>query len=176
MKILYSNVHAVIIEKFNNTVIIQSSVSMYTAVYSTLLFSVTEGTTKPVSSDLKIHLRPSWAPVECATVVSVHVFAPAVSLASGCHLLTPTEEYACSLDSVIFKNTCNNVIALHVTILFVSWYIYIWPSYTYILTIEDYIYKFFRRIIDRLLISLNEWWLHRRAELVVWETSSGCSF
>ena len=42
----------------NNIVAIHCSVSMYTAVYSILLFSITEGATKPVSSDLKIHPRP----------------------------------------------------------------------------------------------------------------------
>ena len=48
------------IEKFNNTVIIQSSVSMYTDVYSVLLFSITECSTGPPSSDLKKHfVRPS---------------------------------------------------------------------------------------------------------------------
>ena len=60
------------------------------------------------------------------------------------------------------RNTCSNVEKLHVTILFVSWYIYIyiyiwliWQSYTYILTVEDLIYKSFCRIIDRLSISLH---------------------
>ena len=43
------------IEKFNNTVTIQSSVSMYTDVYSVLSFSITRGVTRSVSSDLKTH-------------------------------------------------------------------------------------------------------------------------
>ena len=43
------------IEKFNNTVTIQSSVSMYTDVYRILSFSITKGATRPVSSDLKTH-------------------------------------------------------------------------------------------------------------------------
>ena len=43
------------IEKFNNTVTIQSSVSMHTDVYSILSFSITKGVTRPVSSDLKTH-------------------------------------------------------------------------------------------------------------------------
>ena len=40
------------IEKINNTLIIQSSVSMYTDVYSVLSFSITEGSTRLVSPDL----------------------------------------------------------------------------------------------------------------------------
>ena len=52
----------------------------------------------------------------------------------------------------------NNIVKLHVTILFVSWYIYIWlirQSYTYTSTVEDLIYESFCRIIYRLLISLH---------------------
>ena len=40
------------IEKFNNTVIIQSSVSMYTYVYSALSFNITECANGLVSPDL----------------------------------------------------------------------------------------------------------------------------
>ena len=43
------------IEKCNNTVIIQFSVSMYTDVYSVFLFSITEGPIRLVSPDLKKH-------------------------------------------------------------------------------------------------------------------------
>ena len=43
------------IEKFNNTVTIQSSVSMFTVVYRILSFSITKCVTRPVSSDLKTH-------------------------------------------------------------------------------------------------------------------------
>ena len=49
------------IEKFNNTVIIQSSVSMYTDVYSVLSFSITEDLPGPASSDLKKHSVPSFS-------------------------------------------------------------------------------------------------------------------
>ena len=66
------------IEKFNNTVRIQSSVSMYTDLYRILSFSITKGATRPVSSDLKTHfVRPLsslWR-----SMVSVRVFASAVS-------------------------------------------------------------------------------------------------
>ena len=51
------------IEKFNNTVTIQSSVSMYTDVYSIFSFSIIEGATRPVSSDNKTHfVRPFELP------------------------------------------------------------------------------------------------------------------
>ena len=50
------------IKKINNTVIMQSSVSMYTDVYSVLLFSITESSTGPASSDLKKHSVPSLSP------------------------------------------------------------------------------------------------------------------
>ena len=43
------------IERFNNTVTIQSSVLMYTDVYSILSFRITKGATRPVSSELKTH-------------------------------------------------------------------------------------------------------------------------
>ena len=46
MSLLYN------IKKFNNTVTIQSSVSIYTIVYRILSFSITKGA---VSSDLKTH-------------------------------------------------------------------------------------------------------------------------
>ena len=48
------------IKKINNTVIIQSLASMYTDVYSVFLFSITEGSIRLVSPDLKKHfVRPS---------------------------------------------------------------------------------------------------------------------
>ena len=56
----------------------------------------------------------------------------------------------------ICRTTWNNIVKLHVTILFVSWYIYmwlIWQPYTYTSTVEYLIYKSW--IIDRLLISLH---------------------
>ena len=53
------------IEKFNNTVTIESSVSMYTDVYSVLSFSITEDATKLVSPALKTHfVRPFGLPGE----------------------------------------------------------------------------------------------------------------
>ena len=69
------------IEKFNNTVTIQSSVSMYTDVYSILYFSITEGATRPVSSDLKTHFVRPLSSLWRSTV-SVHVFASAVGPAA----------------------------------------------------------------------------------------------
>ena len=66
------------IEKFNNTVTIQSSISINTDVHSIISFSITEGATRPVSSDLKTHfvwpLSSMWR-----STVSVHVFASTVS-------------------------------------------------------------------------------------------------
>ena len=52
------------IEKFNDTVIIQCSVSMYTEEFTQYLpFSIAEGATRPVSSDLKTHfVRPFELP------------------------------------------------------------------------------------------------------------------
>ena len=48
------------IEKINITVTIQSSVPMYTDVYSVFLFSITESLIRLVSPDLKAHfVRPS---------------------------------------------------------------------------------------------------------------------
>ena len=62
------------IEKLNNIVIIQSSVSMHTDVYSILSFSITKGVIRPVSSDLKTHfVRPFGLPWR-ASAVSVHMF------------------------------------------------------------------------------------------------------
>ena len=70
MSLLYN------IEKFNNTVIIQSVVSMYTDVYSVFSFSITKGGLRPVSSDITTHFVPPSELPWCSTV-SVHVFAPA---------------------------------------------------------------------------------------------------
>ena len=68
------------IEKFNNTVTIQFSVSMYTDVYSVHTFSITEGMIRLVSPDLKTHfVRPFRLPWR-SPAVSVHVF---VTLARG---------------------------------------------------------------------------------------------
>ena len=71
-----------VMEKNNNTVTIQSSVSMYTDIYRILSFSITKGATRPVSSDLKTHfVRPFELPWQ-VPAVSVHVFVtllPAVS-------------------------------------------------------------------------------------------------
>ena len=60
------------IEKINNTVIMQSSVSMHTDVYSVLSFSITEGAIWLVLPDLKTHFdRPSdshgipWSQCTC---------------------------------------------------------------------------------------------------------------
>ena len=66
------------IEKFNNTVTIQFSLSMHSDVYCILSFSITEGATRTVSSDLKYHfVRPlssMWR-----STVSLHVFASVLS-------------------------------------------------------------------------------------------------
>ena len=105
------------IEKFNNTVIIQSSVSMYTDVYSILLFSITKGATKPVSSDLKIHPRPLSSRGMFGSL-SARVFSLSVSLASCCRLSTRTEEYTCYSNLCCIHvwihaasvNTCNNAL------------------------------------------------------------------
>ena len=51
------------IEKFNNTVTIQSSVSLYTDVSSVLSFSITEGSIRLVSPDLKTLCPTLWSPV-----------------------------------------------------------------------------------------------------------------
>ena len=61
------------IEKFNTTVIIQSSVSMYTDVFSVLLFNITENLTGPASSDLKKHSVPSLSPCGIFCGLSAHV-------------------------------------------------------------------------------------------------------
>ena len=48
------------IKKINNALTIQSSVSMQTDVYSVILLSITEGTTRLVSPDLNTQfVRPS---------------------------------------------------------------------------------------------------------------------
>ena len=72
------------IEKFNNTVTILSSASMYTVVYRILSFSITKGATRPVSSDLKTHfVRPFELPWP-VPVVSVHVFVTLLPVVSDC--------------------------------------------------------------------------------------------
>ena len=94
MSLLYN------IEKFNNTVTIQSSVLMHTDIYSILSFSIqyTEGALRPVSSDITTHfVRPFELPW-CSTV-SVHVFAPARGQCLLCvcqHPLSKSkEQYTC---------------------------------------------------------------------------------
>ena len=70
------------IEKCNNTMTIQSTVSMYTDVSSVLSFSITEGAIWLVSPDLKTLCRPFgllWR-----STVSVHVFAPARGQCLSC--------------------------------------------------------------------------------------------
>ena len=78
MSLLYN------IEKFNNTVTIQSSVSMYTDVYMILSFSITKGVTRPVSSDLKTqffrHFELPWR----SPAASVHVFVTLLPAVSDC--------------------------------------------------------------------------------------------
>ena len=72
------------IEKMNNTLTIQSSVSMHTDVYSILSFSITEGATRPVSSDLKIHfVRPFELPWR-SPAASVHLFVTLLTEVSNC--------------------------------------------------------------------------------------------
>ena len=61
------------IEKFNTTVIIQSSVSMYTDVFSVLLFNITESLTGPASSDLKKYSVPSLSPRGIFCSLSAHI-------------------------------------------------------------------------------------------------------
>ena len=70
------------IEKFNNTVTIQSSVSMYTDVYSVLSFSITEGAIRLVSPDLKTHFVRLLSSLWRASAVSVHMFMT-LSIARG---------------------------------------------------------------------------------------------
>ena len=71
------------IEKINKTVTIQSSVSMYTDVYSILSFSITEGATRPVSSDLKTHFVRRFELPWQVPAVSVHVFVTLLPAVSG---------------------------------------------------------------------------------------------
>ena len=72
------------IEKFNNTVTIQSSVLMYTDVYSVLSFSLLESATRLVSPDLMTHfVRPFGLPWR-APAVSVHVFVTLLPAVSDC--------------------------------------------------------------------------------------------
>ena len=70
------------IEKFNNTVTILSSVSMYTDVYSVLWFSITEGAIRLLSPDLKTRFVRPLTSLWRASVVSVHLFMT-LSLAHG---------------------------------------------------------------------------------------------
>ena len=78
------------IEKINNTVTIQSSVSMYTDVYRILSFSITKGATRLVSSDLKTHfVRPFELPWR-APAVSVQVFMTLFPAVSDCTVYVNT--------------------------------------------------------------------------------------
>ena len=79
---LLNYIHAIFIyiAQFDNTVIIQCSVSMQTDVYSVLSYSITECSTGPASSDHKKHfvgIGPPWR-----SVVSVRVLASVVSPAA----------------------------------------------------------------------------------------------
>ena len=56
---------------------------MYTNVYSVILFSITESSTGPASSDLKKHSVPSLSPV-AFSAVSVHLFPSVLSSAAVC--------------------------------------------------------------------------------------------
>ena len=78
------------IGKFNNTVTIHCSVSMYTNVYRILSLSITKGTTRPVSSDLKTHfVLPFGLPWQ-APAVSVHVFVTLLPVVSACPVYVNT--------------------------------------------------------------------------------------
>ena len=77
--------------------------------------------------------------MQASAVAYVHVFASAavwlIFVITNWEMCA--DQGTCFLDSVRFKNICNNVVTLHVTILFVSCYIYIyiwliWQSYKYI--------------------------------------------
>ena len=82
------------IEKSNNTVTTQSSVSMYsllyTDVYSILSFSITEGVTRPVSSDLKIHFVRPFKLLWRVPAVSVQVFLALLPTVSDCPVYVNT--------------------------------------------------------------------------------------
>ena len=78
------------IERFNNTVTIQSSVLMYTDVYSILSFRITKVATRPVSSDLKTHFVRPFELLWRAPVVSVHVYVTLLPTVSDCPVYVNT--------------------------------------------------------------------------------------
>ena len=82
------------IAKLNNTVVIQCSVYVYTEVYSILSFSITEGATRPVSSDVKTlcpFLEPrggrQWLPCTCSLLRLAQWLSVSVNTDGGRHLL-----------------------------------------------------------------------------------------
>ena len=78
------------IEKLNNTVTIQSSVSIYTDVYRKLSFSITKGATRPVSSDLKTQFVQPFELPWRVPVVSVHMFVTLLPAVSDCTVYVNT--------------------------------------------------------------------------------------
>ena len=99
-----------------------------------LLFSITEcGSSDWVIWYQDICCVPlSHNPVPVVARVCFGGCVPNLSVST--HWEVCAELGTCFLDSVTFKNICNNIVNLHVTILFVSRYIYIWliwQSYTY---------------------------------------------
>ena len=72
------------IEKFNNTVTIESSVSMHTDVYSILSFSITKCAIRLVSPDLKTGFVRAFGLPWRASAVSVHVFVTLLPAVSDC--------------------------------------------------------------------------------------------
>ena len=78
------------IEKLNNTVTIQSSVSMYTDVYRILSCSITEDATKLVSPDLKTHFVLPFGLPWRAPVVSMHLFVTLLPAVSACPVYVNT--------------------------------------------------------------------------------------
>ena len=106
------------IEKFNNTVSIQSSVSMYTDVYSVFSFSITEGVIRLVSTDLKTHfVRPFELPW-CSTVL-VHLFDPARGQCLPCvcqHPLRMAKEQGICYSKLRYTHVGIHVMKIHSTL------------------------------------------------------------
>ena len=84
MSLLYN------IEKLNNTLTIQSSVSMYTVVCRILSCSITKGATRPTSSDLKTHFVGSFELPWRSRAVSVHVFGTLLPAVRDCTVYVNT--------------------------------------------------------------------------------------
>ena len=130
------------IAKFNNTVVIRVQCTcILRNLHSILSFRITEGVTRLVSPDIGHSLSDSWAPMAFHGL-SAHASAvsPAAALVSQHGL----RKAPVSLSYIAFKNTCNNVVKLHVTmhgyivkVLDVNIYIYMNDEYL--------LYKYFCR-------------------------------